>query len=80
MNECQKCKHKYFDIKIRSSEKKRKRKRKEEQMRKIQQDSNQKFKEMTDIIFKNNDNLKRDYERFMRFQHNAFLSVQIFCD
>lgn len=52
-----------------SSEKKR------EQRRKIEEDSNEKLQKMTEIIFSNNDSLKRNYEKFMRYQHDYFMSV-----
>lgn len=52
-----------------SQEKKRK------MMEKIEKDSNEKLQKMTEIIFSNNDSLKRNYERFMRYQHNFFMNV-----
>lgn len=43
--------------------------------RKIEQDSNEKLQKMTEIIFSNNNSLKRNYEKFMRYHHDYFMSV-----
>ena len=44
-------------------------------MERIEQDSNEKLQIMTEIIFSNNDSLKRNYEKFMRYHHNYFMNV-----
>jgi len=50
--------------------------KKKKMLEKIQQDSNEKLQKMTEIIFSNNDSLKRNYEKFMRYQHNFFVNVR----
>ena len=50
--------------------------KKKKMMEKIQQDSNEKLQKMTENIFSNNDSLKRNYEKFMNYQHNLFVNVR----
>ena len=80
MRECDSC-HKKYPVIIQSIENlKRKRtessiKKENEKRKKIEEEPNQNVKKMSEIIFDNNDSLKRDYERFMTYQHNFFMNV-----